>query len=414
MKSWITYTAALFLGMAATLLFGDYALTGTILSGLSTFAVNIGILLFIPLAFISFSAGIASLRKDSLSGKAISSEIAWSIATSIILPLTAVLLFNVHPASFPVSSTAGEEAFGNAFITSHFSMALTSLATHNPYYTLATISTFILPIVILSWIFGYSLKPSADVVKPAYMTMNSFSEVMFRISRTYTVYGNILVFITSADFFTAIYQEKTIFTAPDFLVTFILIALFLTLVIMPLLYAIMTGGRRNPYKALFASIPSSIAGLTSGSVLFAAPVTESISRHNLGVQKRVAAVSTPLSVIINRGGSAAMGAITVLSLLYAVNGQLPSLSSCAIIALLSSLSSYAASVAGTYEAMFMTYMILALTNIELFGAEMTVLGLLPIVNGLGVMLDCQLSVLASAIFGKAIETDVDAPYKDMI
>jgi len=45
---------------------------------------------------------------------------------------------------------------------------------------------------------------------------------------------------------------------------------------------------------------------------------------------------------------------------------------------------------------------------------MTVLGLLPIVNGLGVMLDCQLSVLASAIFGKAIETDVDAPYKDMI
>ena len=62
MKTWITYLAALFMGIATTLLFGDSVYISSILTTLSGLVGSIGILLFIPLVRIGFSAGVAALR----------------------------------------------------------------------------------------------------------------------------------------------------------------------------------------------------------------------------------------------------------------------------------------------------------------------------------------------------------------
>ena len=255
------------MGLATTLLFGDSVYIMSILLTLSEIAVNIGFLLFIPLVLVGFSSGVSSLKKDNLGGKNLAGIIIWSCLTALVLPLCAGLLFTLYPVNFPVSSTAGYESFSDSLITSIFSSAGKELLTGNAFYTLATASSFVLPIILISWILGYALKPNADVIKPAYTVVNSFSEVMFRLSRAYSALSYIIVYISSAHIFTSLYQEKTIFVAPKFVILFITITILTSLIIIPLLYAIITKGKRNPYKDTFRSISAMIMGFTTSNIL---------------------------------------------------------------------------------------------------------------------------------------------------
>ena len=181
MKTWITYLASILLGLATTLLLGDSIYISSLISTLSQIVMNVGLLLFIPLVLVGFSSGVASLRKDNLGSNNLKGIVLWSVVTALILPICATLLFTLYPVAFPVTSTAGQESFSDSLLVSMFSSAGNQLLSGNPFYTLATASSFILPVVIISWILGYALKPNADVIKPAYSIVNSFSEVMFRL-----------------------------------------------------------------------------------------------------------------------------------------------------------------------------------------------------------------------------------------
>lgn len=404
----------MFMGLATTLLFGDSTMISTVLYTLSSISLNIGMLVFLPMIVICLAAGTASLRKDKLTPSVILPSLLWTVATAIILPVVAVLLLSAFPVVFPVSSTAGGQGFSSSFVSSVLASGRASLMTGNIFYTLATTSSFLLPVIIIAWILGYALKPNADVIKPAYTVMNSFSEVMYRIARAYSVLGYILVYCTSAYFFTSLYQEKTIFAAPTFLVTYILIVLALAVIVLPLLFVAFTKGKRNPYKVLFRSIAPAVAGLTSGSFLFASPVMISCSRHSLGVQKRVASTTIPLFSIIGKAGSAAVASLSAISLVYAVTGTVPTVGQSIVIALCCGVASFTASVASGFESIFITLCAFRLTGISLYGAEATLIGLMPLISGLGAIIDVEAAMLGTAAAGNLIETDINAPYKDII
>ena len=414
MKTWITYLAALFMGIATTLLFGDSVYISSILTTLSGLVGSIGILLFIPLVLIGFSAGVASLRKDGLGGKSLAGVISWSAVTAVLLPLAAALLFTLRPVTFPVSSTAGYDSLPDTFLSSVFTSAGQQLIMSNVYYSIATATGFILPIVILAWIFGYALKPNADVIKPAYMTINSFSEVMFRLSRTYTVFSYIIVYIASAQFFTELYQEKTVFVAPAFVLSFIAVTAILSLILLPLLYAIFTKGKRNPYRDTFRSLSAMVAGLTTSNILTVAPIAEATGRHSNGVQKRVAATTVPLYTMTGRAGTAAITTLSALALITSVTGAAPDIRTAIIIALFSCLASFTTSMATGFEVMFSLLIVFRMSGISLYGAEMTVLGLLPLVNGLAILLDAQIMMLGQVVSSRFISTDIKPPYKDIL
>ena len=414
MKTWITYLASIFMGLATTLLFGDSIYISSIMTTLSQIVMNIGLLLFIPLILIGFSSGVASLRKDNLGSNNLKGIILWSVITALILPICASLIFTIYPTVFPVSSTAGYESISDSLISTMFVAAGKQLLTENAFYTLATVSSFILPVIIISWILGYALKPNADVIKPAYTVVNSFSEVMFRLSRAYTVLGYIIIYIAATQSFTSLYQEKTIFVAPKFVISFVSITAITVLIIIPILYAIITKGKRNPYKDTFRSLSAMFMGLTTSNILVTAPVIESTSRHNNGVQKRTAATSTPLFTVIARGGTATITAICVLSLLTAVTQNTIDIKTAIIVALFSTLASFAASLAPGFEVMFTSVLVLKLTNVSLYGAEMTIMGIIPFINGLAIFLDAQLAMLGNVVAARFIKTDVKPPYKDIL
>ena len=415
MKTWVTYIAALLMGLATALLFGDSPAALTTVSAISSFMVNLGTCIAIPVMVFTFASGTASLGKDRKGGKVLAASVLWAVATTVALSLLAVLVSMAVSVPFPVTSSAGSP---QGTLTGHVSYmvanAVTSLFPRNAFWILTTATYFIVPSIIVSWILGLALRPTADIIRPAYTTMNSFSEVMYRISRTCAVYGFFLVYASSSYTFISIYQEKTIFAAPLFAILLAVGAAAAVLILLPVLYAVFTGFKKNPYKILYRSISPALAGFSSSNAVSIMPAEIATARYSLGVQKRIASVSVPVLTIIGKGGTAFASAISIIALFNATTGTAPSLSVMLIAAGAAALMSFISSASIGTETALVTVLALRIIGINLYGAENALIAFLPLIGGIGIMIDSLIATLGSNVAACFVETDLEVPYKDTL
>lgn len=415
MKTWVTYIAALAMGFATALLFKDINGIFGIFMNIFYFGVNLSIALFIPIVLITFSSGVASLKKDQVGSKLSWGLIGWAVITSVLLPLVAVAVYKLFPTNFPVTSTAGTDTSSIKSIIENKSLsALSQLYPSNPFRTLSYASTFLLPVIIIAWILGLSLKPSSDVIRPAYTVVNSFAEVMYRITRTATVIGSAFAYFASTYFFLYLYREKTLLVSKRFLAVTTSSTFFVLLIILPLLYALITGFRKNPYSVIGNSVSSLSLALVTGNILTADLVGESISRQNGGAQKRAVSVTTPVFTIIGRGGTGFVSTLSSLMLLEAITGAEVSLSISMVIAAMTMIVTFSSSAFIGYEIIAIVYLTLSYLKINTYGAEIAIVALLPFLSGLGTMLDSAINNMASIIASFFIGTDIKVPYSETI
>ncbi len=415
MKTWISYLAAITLGLAATLLFGEsLVFTQTMLS-ITAFFVQIGAFLLIPLAFVSFSSGIASLRKDSKGGALTGTTIIWSILTTAFLAFAGAAVFRFFPVYFPASSSAGgNPQMLSGIIPQSLGQLLPRGMATNPFYTIARIDTFLLPLLLIALFFGYFLKPNMEVIRPAYVTMNSFSEVMFRMARGFSTMGFVFVFFASSYWFSHMQREGTLFVATQFLLTLIGSTLAVLVVLLPLLLGIVSRFRVNPYKILLRMLAPAVAGLFTGNIFFTTPMTMSLTRHNAGVQKRVSATAVPLYTLVGRGGSAMIATFSTLSLIFAASGQMPNTNVLVAVAAVSATLAYLSPLYLGMEVFFISLATLQLLNLSLYGAEMTLIALIPLLNGLGVLIDSYIAAFGAAYTTESMGVRIENSYRDIV
>ncbi|NBK24034.1 MAG: dicarboxylate/amino acid:cation symporter, partial [Spirochaetia bacterium] len=269
MKTWISYLAATALGLAATLLFGESGIFQQLMYTITALLVQLGGFVLIPLVFFGFSSGIASLRKDSKGGVFARTTILWSLLTTVFLVAASALVFRFFPSNFPASTTAGTDASVLSMVAPQsLSTLFESMLPVNPFYTLANAESFLLPVLIIALVFGYFLKPNVEVIRPAYVTMNSLSETMFRLARAFSTTGHLFVFFASSYFFSHLQSEGTIFVAERFLLMLLGSTLIVLLGLLPLLFALVTAFKVNPYKVLYRMIAPASAALFTGSIFF--------------------------------------------------------------------------------------------------------------------------------------------------
>ena len=415
MKTWITYTAAILMGLATALLFGNAEYASGILSSISSFLVSLGIFITIPVILLTIPSGIASLGKNRKGGRCAGAIVLWAVASALILSLTAAVVYRFNPVTFPVTSTAGSAPGTlSTHVSYMLSAASSSLYPMNAFWSIASTTYLIVPVIIISWILGLSIRPSADVIRPAYTVMNSFAEVMYRISRTYTVYGFFLAYIASASMFVDIYQEKTLFAAPEYAVLIMVTLAVSVLVALPLLFGIFTKFKKNPYRVLYRSLASVLTAFASGNIIPTVPMNESIARQNNGVQKRVASTAVPFLAVIGRGGAAAISVVTMLPLFQATAGSVPETSVIAIAAGTAALVSFLASASAGTEIALVTVLSLNMLGINLYGAENAVIALLPLLGGCAAAIDAYSAALGSSVAAVFIDTDTEIPYSDII
>lgn len=374
------------------------------MSAATSFLTGVAALLFLVVSFVTIASGTASLRKNRLGGRTVRITIFWAVVTTLILSILGVILANGLPQIFPVSSSAG----GNyTEVLSSFTSSTDALDSGS------IIGKFFLPLVFAAFILGAALTPSSDVIRPAYTVMNSFSEAVYRIQRTAAYFGAFYVYVAGTAFFLNIWQEKTAFVSPEPFVALALSVLLVIMVVLPLLYAIFTGFRKNPYGVVGRGLAGLLTAFLSSNIYASSLMGESLSRSNMGIQKRISSTATPLSILIARGGTAFVSTLTTVTLLKTLGAEISTFALVILALTISGLSLVSSFFPGVEIAVVSVFAIRFL-NINVYGAEAAIVALLPILNGFAVMIDVLISFMASAIVGARTKTDAKIPLKDTI
>ncbi len=404
METWLTYLAALLMAGATAFAFPQSSAVYTAVHYASEYLTAAGVFLFIPVSFITLSSGVASLRKDRLGGKAVRISIIWALVSSAALALLAIPASSLFSLTFPVTASAGGDyvALYNAHAEA---IDVTGI--------ISSMNTIFLPLVLLALITGMAITPSSDIIRPSYTVFNSLSEAMYRIGRCITYFGALYVYIQGTDFFITLWREKTAFVAPSFFLRTAGASLIMLLLILPLLYAVFTGFRKNPYEILWKVFPSIVFAFVSGNIFFSSLQNGAINRNSLGVQKRIVSTSTPLGIVINRGGTCFVSTVTVLSILSALGAEV-SFSASLLIALVTVLLSLLSSMAAGSETALVTIVLFKILNISAYGAEAAVISVIPFLNALSSMIDITLISMASNIVAVRTKTDITVPVRDTI
>ena len=374
------------------------------MSAATSFLTGVAALLFLVVSFVTIASGTASLRKNRLGGRTVRITIFWAVVTTLILSMLGVILANGIPQIFPVSSSAG----GNyTEVLSSFTSSTDALDSGS------IIGKFFLPLVFAAFILGAALTPSSDVIRPAYTVMNSFSEAVYRIQRTAAYFGAFYVYVAGTAFFLNIWQEKTAFVSPEPFVALALSVLLVIMVVLPLIYAIFTGFRKNPYGVVGRGLAGLLTAFLSSNIYASSLMGESLSRSNMGIQKRISSTATPLSILIARGGTAFVSTLTTVTLLKTLGAEISTFALVILALTISSLSLVSFFFPGVEIAVVSVFAIRFL-NINVYGAKAAIVALLPILNGFAVMIDVLISFMASAIVGARTKTDAKIPLKDTI
>ena len=374
------------------------------MSAATSFLTGVAALLFLVVSFVTIASGTASLRKNRLGGRTVRITIFWAVVTTLILSILGVILANGIPQIFPVSSSAG----GNyTEVLSSFTSSIDALDAGS------IIGKFFLPLVFAAFILGAALTPSSDVIRPAYTVMNSFSEAVYRIQRTAAYFGAFYVYVAGTAFFLNIWQEKTAFVSPEPFVALALSVLLVIMVVLPLLYAIFTGFRKNPYGVVGRGLAGLLTAFLSSNIYASSLMGESLSRSNMGIQKRISSTATPLSILIARGGTAFVSTLNTVTLLKTLGAEISTFALVILALTISGLSLVSSFFPGVEIAVVSVFAIRFL-NINVYGAEAAIVALLPILNGFAVMIDVLISFMASAIVGARTKTDAKIPLKDTI
>ena len=421
MKTWLTYLAAAAMGLAFEFTFKDSAFFVSCFNFSANLVLKMGIFIVFPLVLATMASGTASLsRKRGDTSFVWLSGIFWALMTSALLATVAAFVFRFFPAAFPATSTSPEIAEqADTVYQAMASSTSARLAAANPFSINAFINLFkssdcLLPVVLLALVLGYALRPTSEIIRPAYITLNSFSEAMFRLAKKVAQLTWIGIFFISGMWFHTIRQDGTVFSSWKFMMLCLITALGMLLVVIPLIYAVFTGFRRNPYRQIKRLFSASTAAFISNNYLFSQSALYTDCRINLGIQKRVVATSLPIHSLVTKGGSALVSTMCTCSLIYAINGTMPTALQTVTLALACTLASFICCLHAGYEVVFVTSFALRLLNIRLSGAEFAILGMLPLINGIALLFDVLLAGLGTSFTAFHLKADCHVRSRDNI
>ena len=412
MKTWLTYLAAVCMALAATLVAGQSAVFLSAMTDLTVFLAQTGFFHLLVMAVCCFPSGIASCRKDGKLHTVLISSAIWAFASTVLLSLSAVVVFRSLGASFPVTSSAGMHADLSGFPGK--SLVGLGLVKASPLGYFETVRSLMPAFLLVCFLVGYFLKPNVEVIRPAYVVANSFSEMMFRMTRAITLASYLFVFVAASSFFSRLMQEGSIFVAGQFLTMLVIGCASALCIVLPLLFACATKFKVNPYQMLYRALAPAIVGLFSGDILLSTLIGQPIARHNLGCQKRIASTAIPFHALFGRGGSAMIGTLCTLSLIAAVNPSALTKQVEILVALACALASLLSAFSFGSEVFLIVVLALRLFGINLYGAEVTMLAMLPLVGGMGSMVDSMVAAMGASWSAQLLDVRVETPYKDIL
>ncbi len=174
------------------------------------------------------------------------------------------------------------------------------------------------------------------------------------------------------------------------------------------------GGKQNPYKFLFGSISTLLIAFFSGNSFTTLPLIIKNGKNNLGIPRKVGAVSYPLFVMFGRAGTAMITSISFITIIRSYTSLGLNLEKILIIGSLSMLLSF---VAGTTKSAGIFAVIAIMCRLygeEIENGYLILKPALPLLISFSAFIDTAVMIFASALVCKHESYLDDPEVRDMI
>lgn len=299
MKIWIKYLAGALIGVAFALAAPQQnAAFSSITEFLSTLVIQFGRYSLYPVLFFGFTIAVFELRESKTLlrlGLVTSGVIIISTIVVTVTGLISVLARN--PSRIPIF-VEGSNEIASIGIQESLLQLFPSSA-----FEAFTNGMFILPLCIIAGFIGAACAVDKTSAKATLTLFDSFSRVSYSILSFFVDTVSIGIIALSV-FWTIQYREMLASHAfTDFIVLLLFVFFFIALVLYPAIIRF-TCGKVNPYRVLYGGLAAILAAFFSGDTNMTLPILFRHVNENLGVRRRVSAVTLPLFSIFCRPGVA--------------------------------------------------------------------------------------------------------------
>ena len=311
MKIWIKLLIGGCLGMAAGFYIPEYA--GETQKGLAFFsqlAVNLGRYVLFPLVFFGLTVSAYELTVEKRLLKTYARTLAYTALTSFGMIVLGVFLVSVlSPGRIPIlieESLPVKKPEIGAMLLQVFPRNLFSLFLDS--------GDFLLPLAFFAFLLGLNLTFDRQIARPVMELFDSLCRVFYHLNALVSEFIFIGCIALAASF---VFSLRKVGELHLFLELFFVLGLFVLLVSFGVFPTVLyfLGGKKAPFRWIFAQLGPALGALLSGDLYFASGLLIRHGAESLGIPRRVGAFTYPFAVIFGRGGTAMVTVVSFIVIL---------------------------------------------------------------------------------------------------
>jgi Na+/H+-dicarboxylate symporter len=311
MKVWLKLLLGAAVGVALGLFLPLPARAdGSILPQFADFILSVGRYALFPLVFFSTAVALNDLHREKRLWDTVGRSLIYmALGTLLLVLVGALFILLFSPERIPITSRRETE-----LIFKSWNDTIANLIPKNLFQILTGGADFLLPVYLLSFILGLHFPFDRGVTEPTVNLFDSLSRIFYHLNSFVVEILGFGMIVLSAAWLT---QVRLIQDIQLYLQVFGVLSLAAAFVIFVVLPAALWffGGRENPYKWIFGMLGAGVGAFFSGDSFFSLGLAGRLTRENLGVPRKVGAVTLPLFAMFGRAGTALTSTIAFFIIL---------------------------------------------------------------------------------------------------
>ncbi len=312
MKIWLKMLIGILLGIAAFFLLPvETTPWQNTLNFLAELTLRLGRYIAFPLFFFSLATGVHELKREKQIVAVPMRILLYTVLLSLSLVLLGTLLsvfLSTPRIPIVVESQTPPDIMG-------LKEALRGIFPYSAFQIFGGNPQFFLPLYVLSFILGLHFSFDRTLAAPAHDLIQSLALVFYHINSLFLeIVGIGMIFFSTLSIVT--FQQ--IVEPAMFTQDFILLSFLSVLILggfLPGLYYILSSRQENPYRILYGNLGPLLAGFFSGDIYFSTGILFKHSQENMGIPRRINAVSLPFSAMFGKGGTGLVAAVSMVIIL---------------------------------------------------------------------------------------------------
>jgi len=299
MKIWMKYLMGAILGAALALAIPlENAGLRSAMGFLFDLSIRIGRYALVPLVLFSVPVAAFEQNEDKEFWKGLGRTLLVLLAAVAVLSVVGVAVAAaVRPTRIPLVADAA--SVGR---TSGIKDLLLAVFPETPFVAIAS-GQFLLPTYFLALLLGLAFSHDRSATKPVVLLFDSLSRVFYQINSFFVEFLGVLIIAATAHNIIELRAAPRADVYRPLLATVGIESLVVAFAVLPAVLWFF-GGKKNPYRVLYALLAPSLAALVSGDLYFPLGSLMKHAKESLGIRRRANALDITLAAIFGRAGTA--------------------------------------------------------------------------------------------------------------